>query len=348
MSVYMDRRYLSLRPYTPGEQPQEKKYIKLNTNENPYGPSPLVQKAIQNEASRLNLYSDPECGVFLRAFAGFLGVGEKQVFASNGSDEVLAFIFQAFAENGVAFADLTYGFYPVYADLYDVDVKVVPLKEDFTLCPEDYYNLGRTIVIANPNAPTGLAAGVQEIRGILEHNRGSLVVIDEAYVDFGSESTVSLLSEYDNLLIVGTFSKSRSLAGARLGYAVASEELIAGLNRIKFSFNPYNVNRMTLAAGAAAVGDNVWFEKARDEIVKTREFTIETLREMGFSCTDSKANFIFTRHPHKSGKEIFQKLREAGILVRRFDGERTADWLRVTVGTEDEMSEFISALREIE
>ncbi|MCL2539672.1 MAG: histidinol-phosphate transaminase [Oscillospiraceae bacterium] len=347
MSLYMDKKYRAIEPYTPGEQPTAGKFIKLNTNENPYGPSPEVQKAVEEEAKRLNLYSDPECGVFLSTLADYLNIGKKQVFASNGSDEVLAFVFQAFAEKGVAFADLTYGFYPVYAALYGVDAKLIPLTEDFTLRPDDYYNLEKTIVLANPNAPTGLAVGVSDLRGILEHNRGNLVVVDEAYVDFGAESAVCLLEDYDNLLIIGTFSKSRSMAGARLGYAAGSEELIASLNKIKFSFNPYNVNRMTLAAGAAALRDDAWFRNARDKIVLAREHTLRALREMGFICTDSKANFIFTRHPEKPGKGLFLGLREAGILVRRFDKERIADWLRISVGTMDDMNALITALRKI-
>ena len=344
---FMDKRYRGLRPYSPGEQPRDGGLIKLNTNENPFGPSPLALEAIRLESERINLYSDPECGVFLKALAKHFGVGEKQVFASNGSDEVLAFIFQAFAGSGAAFADLTYGFYPVYAGLYGVDVRIIPLREGFALEADDYYDLGRTIVIANPNAPTGLAVSREDIKRILERNRDSLVVVDEAYVDFGAESVVGLLSDFDNLLVVGTFSKSRSMAGARLGYAVSSEELIASLNLVKFSFNPYNVNRMTLAAGAAAIQDTAWFERARDAIVETRTRVLAELRGMGFICTDSKANFIFIRHPAKPGQELFAELRKAGILVRRFDNELIKDWLRVSIGSGDDMDAFTAALREI-
>ncbi len=347
MSRFLAKKFEGLKPYTPGEQPQNQKLIKLNTNESPFPPSPKAVEAAITEAKKLNLYSDPACRVFLSALSEHFGVGTEQVFASNGSDEVLAFLFQALSENGAAFADQTYGFYPVYCNLYGVIPKIIPLKDDFSIDPKDYYGLKETIFIANPNAPTGLALSLSEIRGILDHNLNTLVVIDEAYVDFGAESAVPLLKEYDNLLIVGTFSKSRSMAGARLGYAVGSEELIADLNRIKFSFNPYNVNRMTLAAAAAAIRDRAYFEAARDEIIKTRTDTIDALRKRGYLCTDSKANFIFVRNPDMPGKEIYQKLRERDILVRWFDIERIRDWLRITVGTREEMDALLAALKEI-
>jgi len=347
MSRFLDSRYKALSPYTPGEQPQQRKYIKLNTNESPFPPSPEVIEAVCNESKKLNLYSDPECGIFLNKFSDYLNVKSDQVFASNGSDEVLAIIFQALTENGVAFSDITYGFYPVYTRLYEVDTKIIPLREDFTIEPADYFDLKRTIIIANPNAPTGIALGCDEIELILKRNRDSLVVIDEAYVEFGAQTTLPLLNKYDNLLIVGTFSKSRSLAGARLGYAVANKELIADLNRIKFSINPYNVNRMTLVAGAAALNDDRYFRETRDKIITNREYFLAQIKTMGFRFTDSKANFIFTKHEKLDGRTIYRELREKGILVRWFDKERIKDWLRITIGNIDDMKAVIDALREI-
>lgn len=345
MSGFLCKRLAGLNPYVPGEQPKTGKYIKLNTNENPYPPSPKAVEAVCRQADNLRLYSDPDCAIFLDVLARHFGVGRDMVFASNGSDETLAFVFQAFTEKGAAFADITYGFFPVFCNLYNIDAKIVPLREDFSLAVQDYYDIDRTIVIANPNAPTGLAVNKNDIRGLLEHNKNNLVVVDEAYVDFGAESCVELVGEFDNLLIVGTFSKSYSLAGARLGYAVGCHELITALNRVKFSFNPYNVNSMTLAAGTASILDKEYFEYTRGEIIKTRILTSNLLRELGFSCTNSMANFIFTEHPDIRAEVIFQKLRESGVLVRWFNKKRISNYLRISVGTTDDMLFLIDALK---
>ena len=347
MSRFLNKNLAELKPYIPGEQPQTRKYIKLNTNENPFPPSPKTIAAALAELEKLNLYSDPECGLFREALAERFGVSKDMVFASNGSDETLAFIFQAFSENGAAFADITYGFLPVYCSLYGVNACIIPLRENFFLDITDYFNIGRTVFIVNPNAPTGLAVKLSDIRRLLECNPDNLLVIDEAYVEFGAESSVSLLSGYDNLLIVGTFSKSYSLAGARLGYAVGGKELISALNRVRYSFNPYNVNRMTIAAGAAAVRDAAYFDFTRGEVIKNREYATGALRKMGFQCTDSAANFIFTEHPDIRGEDLYFRLREAGILVRWFDKERINNYLRISVGTMEDMISLVETISKI-
>lgn len=345
MPQYLDARYRDIAPYTPGEQPVGQKLVKLNTNECPYPPAPAVAQAVYVEAQRLNLYSDPSCAEVIQPLAHTLGVTPQQVFVSNGSDETLAFLFQAFCPNGAAFADITYGFYPVYCHLYGVDAKIIPLREDFTLAPEEYYGLNRTIFIANPNAPTGLALSLAQIEQILQENTANLVVIDEAYVDFGAQSAIGLLSRYPNLVVVGTFSKSRAMAGARLGYAVASAEVIQDINRIKFSFNPYNVNRMTLAAGAATLANPAYFEECRQKVIATRQRIQQQLVELGWACTQSSANFLFAKHPSIAGQNVYIRLRQQGILVRWFNLPRIQNWLRISIGTDDEMDMLVQALR---
>ncbi len=347
MSKYLDSRFLQLEPYTPGEQLRSRKLIKLNTNESPFPPSPLVREAVQREIDALNLYPDITGGALPAGLARRFGVEAENVFLGNGSDEILAFIFQALCKNGVAFADISYGFYPVYAKLYGVSAEVIPLREDFRLAVEDYAGVGKTIVVANPNAPTGLALARREVEELLASNRENLVVIDEAYVDFGAESSVPLLEKYENLLVAGTFSKSRSLAGGRLGYALASRELIAGLERIRYSFNPYNINQMTLAAATAALCDEDYFRSCRDKIIETREKSIKQLTELGFLCTNSKANFIFTRHKTQPAKALYGKLKAQDILVRWFDLPRIRDYLRITVGANGEMDALLLALEKI-
>lgn len=347
VSRFLSRQYQNLNPYVPGEQPQDGRYIKLNTNENPFPPSLKAIEAVEEQSGKLYLYSDPECKVFLKPFARYLGVEDDMVFAGNGSDEVLSIIFQSFCEEYVAFADITYGFYNVYARINNLNCRKIPLREGFVLNPKDYYNLGCTIVIANPNAPTGMAISKEDVRGILEHNLNNLVVIDEAYVEFGAESALELLADYDNLLIVGTFSKSRSLAGARLGYAISNSEIIKDINRIKFSINPYNVNRMTLAAAAAALEDEEYFTKCKERIIRNREYTLNQLSRIGFSYTNSLANFIFVSHKKLQGKEIYQKLKERGILVRWFDIDSIKDYVRITIGKLDDMQKLIDTLEEI-
>lgn len=350
MSRFFTSKLAGLVPYTPGEQPANPRgWIKLNTNENPFPPSPLVLEALNRaETERLRLYSDPECRDFLDALAATYGVEPSQVIASNGSDETLAFCFQAFCERGAAFPDITYGFYTVFADLYGVPKQIVPLREDFSVAVADYEGLQQTLFVANPNAPTGLALSRAEIETLLLQNPDRLVVIDEAYVDFGAESATPLLSAHENLLIVGTFSKSRSLAGARLGFAVGSPALIADLNAVKFSFNPYNVNRLTLAAGRAALADEDYFERCSRAVCHNRERTSAQLASLGFTLTDSKANFLFAKCPDGlSGKNYFDGLRARDILVRRWDAPRIADWLRITVGTAEQMDALVAATKEI-
>lgn len=350
MSRFLSERLAGLSVYTPGEQPKNRKYIKLNTNESPYPPSPAVLEVLnRGEAEALRLYPDPECGALKAAIAKEYGVGTENVFVSNGSDESLSFAFMAFCDerHGIVFPDITYGFYPVYAKLYGVPYEEIPLRADLTLAPADYMSVGRNVVIANPNAPTGLAIPEDEIEKIVRSNPDHVVMIDEAYVDFHGEGCISLTRKYSNLLVIRTFSKSRQLAGARLGYAIGDAALIEDLERIKFSTNPYNINRLSMAAGIAAMEDRDYFKTCRDEIVRTRKYTVRELRRLGFDVTDSRANFVFAKHPCMSGEEIYTKLREAGILVRHFSLPRIADYNRITVGTPAEMEEMIRVLEGI-
>lgn len=347
MSRFLNPMYASLAPYQPGEQPQGQNFIKLNTNENPYPPSPLVAKAVNNEIEWLQLYNDPTSSEVTMELARTLGVTPEQVMITNGSDEALAFIFQGLCPQGAVFADITYGFYPVYCQLYGVRPYVIPLREGFVLEPKDYYHGEGTVVLANPNAPTGLALSLKQIDGILSENVDNLVVVDEAYVDFGAETAVPLLKQYDNLMVVGTFSKSRSMAGARLGYVVSNPSLISDLQRIRFSFNPYNVNRMTQAAAIAALKDSLYFENCCKKIIDTRENTLETLERFGFETTDSEANFVFVRHPEIPGEILYKMLREEGILVRWFNLPRISNYLRISVGTDEQMNGLFCALEKI-
>ena len=350
MSRFLTETLQALEPYVPGEQPQDMQYIKLNTNENPYPPSPKVVKAVNSgEVEKLRLYSDPECRQLLAAVAESYGIRPTQVMTGNGSDENLFFAFRAFCDesHGVTFADVTYGCYGVWADLMHLPVKKVPLKADFSLDPADYYHAGCTVVIANPNAPTGLALSVSQVETLLRQNPDNVVIIDEAYVDFGAESCVPLIDKYDNLLVVQTCSKSRSLAGARLGFAFGSEALIADLNRVKFSLNPYNINRLTLLAGAAAVKDKAYFDRCCRAIMDTRAWTVEQLKALGFECTDSVTNFLFVRTDKMEGGALYAALKSRGILVRHFGAARISDWLRITIGTPQQMQALVDTLREI-
>ncbi len=347
MSRFLHPRFLHLTPYVPGEQPTGRKWIKLNTNENPYPPGPTVGMAVSETMSSLQLYPEITSESVVKPLAHFLGVNSEQVFVANGSDEVLAFIFWALCPNGAAFADITYGFYEVYSDMYGVDKTVVPLRDDFSIQVQDYQHLNKTIFIANPNAPTGLALTCLEIEQIVSSNKNNLVVVDEAYVAFGAETAVPLLEKYDNLLIVGTFSKARSLAGARLGYAAGSSQLIQDLNRMKFGFNPYNVNTMTLAAARASLEDRAYYESCVERVCKTRDKTTKELELLGFVCTNSLANFLFITHPTYKAEELFLALRDNGILVRWFNKARIENHLRVSVGTEEEMADFVQAMQNI-
>jgi histidinol-phosphate aminotransferase len=350
MSRFFNRSLDRLVPYTPGEQPQDQQYVKLNTNESPYPPSPGVIAALNaREAADLRLYSDPEAKVLKAVLAERYSVEPANIFVGNGSDEALSFAFLAYAADGrgAAFADITYGFYPVFAELYHIPVRIVPLKEDFTLDPEDYYGLHRTIVIANPNAPTGLALSRAQVEGILQANPDCVVVLDEAYVDFGGESCVSLTGRYPNLLVVQTYSKSRSMAGARLGYAIGDAALIQDLETIKFSTNPYNVNRLTLKAGQAALEDTAYFDRTRAAIVDTRAWTKQQLEQRGFAVLDSRSNFLFASTDRKDGGTLYKELKKNGILVRHFDAPRIQNWLRITIGTPEQMQTFMETLDKI-
>ena len=351
MSRFLSSKYLSLEAYTPGEQPRDMKYIKLNTNESPYPPSKRVVDALSSEeVLRLNLYSDPTCRALKTSIAELYGVEYENVFVSNGSDDILNFSFMAFCEGEkrrVKFPEISYGFYSVYADLHGVSYKAIPLKDDFSIDIADYMGNDATVVIANPNAPTGIALTLDEVESIVKANPDNLVLIDEAYVDFGGESAIELTEKYSNLLVVCTFSKSRSLAGARLGFAIANKEIIADLEKIKYSTNPYNINRLSLIAGEMAIRDNDYYMDNCKRIIKTREYTQERLVELGFEVTDSKANFIFAKSDKIGGKELYLKLKERGILVRHFDKEKIRDYNRITVGTQEEMEALISAITEI-
>ncbi|MBE7021353.1 MAG: histidinol-phosphate transaminase [Ruminococcaceae bacterium] len=349
MSKYLSKRFDKLTPYIPGEQPKISNLIKLNTNESPFPPSPKAIAEAEIELSRLNLYSDPECTVLLKKLSEILGVKEEQVIATNGSDEILNFAFMAYCDNntGVVFPDITYGFYKVFAELYNLEYKEIPLKDDLSIDYRDYLNAGKTIFIANPNAPTGIYLGLDKIEEILKSNPDNIVVIDEAYVDFGNESAVKLINKYNNLLVTGTFSKSRSMAGARLGFGVASKEIIKDLQAIRYSTNPYNVNRMTLAAGYGVLCDEEYTKSNLKEVIYNRDYLSDELKKLGFKMTDSTANFIFTKHEKISGELLYNKLRERNILVRYFNKEKISDYLRITIGTKDEMDKLIKNIKEI-
>ena len=349
MSRFFSKKYDKLTPYTPGEQPRERKYIKLNTNESPFAPSEAVVARVAEAARNLQLYSDPTCRALHEKLSEVLGVESCEVLCTNGSDEILNFAFMAFCDEAhpAAFADITYGFYSVFAELNGVPYETIPLREDFSIGVEDYLGIGKTIFIANPNAPTGIALSPLEIEKILVSNPDNVVVVDEAYVDFGGESCIPLIKKYKNLLVTGTFSKSRSMAGARLGFGVACPELIADLNTIKYSTNPYNVNSMTMAAGIAMLEDEETTKKNCATIMENRAYAAEEMKTLGFLMTDSKTNFLFAMHPEVDGGEIYKKLRERGILVRHFTAPRIAAYNRITVGSRAEMEALVVALKEI-
>lgn len=351
MSRFLSERYAAIEPYTPGEQPQTAGLIKLNTNESPFPPSPKVIKALNEaEVSKLNLYSDPDTREVIDAIAERFGVNKNQVLMGNGSDEILAFAFEAFcdAAHQPCFADITYGFYPVFCELYNLKPEIIPLDEDLSIDPSDYFNKNRPIFIANPNAPTGRALSLEQIESILAANKDSIVLIDEAYVDFGAESAISLIDTYDNLIVCRTFSKSYNLAGARLGFAISNPEVIADMCKMKFSFNPYNINRLSIIAGREAMRDKDYFENCMSEIIKNREYTVAELQKKGFTMPESKANFIFAKHETLSGADYYKKLRERNILVRYFaDKERIKDHVRITIGSKEQMDALIKATDEI-
>ncbi len=349
MSKFLNERISSLTPYEPGEQPKQREYIKLNTNESPFPPSKKCLELAKEQAKLSHLYPDPNCTELTRLVALELGVKESQVILTNGSDEVLNFAFMAYCDQDrpAVYSDITYGFYKVFAKLNGIESKVIPLKEDFSIDVDDFIKEQGTIIIANPNAPTGLLLSLSEIEKILKSNRDRVVIIDEAYIDFGGESAVKLIDKYDNLLVTQTFSKSRSLAGARLGFGVANENLIADLMRIKYSTNPYNVNRLTMAMGMGAILDKEYFNKNCKDIIKNREKTKLDLEKLGFYVTDSKANFLFAKTDKIDGKNLYLRLKEKGVLVRHFDTDRIREYIRITVGNSDQMKKFIKAVCDV-
>ena len=348
MSRFLHPQYAGLEAYTPGEQPRDRQYIKLNTNESPYPPSPAVLAALtEQDLADLRLYSDPE-GTALRAkLAELYGVEAGQVFLSNGSDDILNFAFMAFGADGAVFPALTYSFYPVFANLHGVAYETVPLREDFTLDVAEMQGKGKLTVFPNPNAPTGIALPLDQVEAIVAAHPDHVVVVDEAYVDFGADSAVPLLQRYENLLVVMTYSKSRSMAGARLGFALGSRALIQDLEKLKYSTNPYNVNRLTLKLGQAAVDSDGYFREKAREIMATRERTARALRAMGFTLPDSQANFLFVAHPKVAGETLYRKCKEKGVLIRHFSDPAIAAYNRVTIGTPAEMEAFLAVVQTI-
>lgn len=344
----LEKNIRRVEPYVPGEQPQNK-VIKLNTNENPYPPAPGVQKLLHSmEADRLRLYPDPAAGPLVRALAEYYHVGEDQVFAGVGSDDVLALCFLTFFNSGkpIYFPDITYSFYKVWAELYRIPYEQKELDRQFRLVPEDYYGDNGGVIFPNPNAPTGIYEELSVIEDIIAHNRDVIVIVDEAYVDFAGESAVSLIDRYENLIIVQTFSKARSMAGMRIGYAISNPKLIRYLNDVKYSFNSYTMNQTSLLCGVEAVKDKRYFEECVEKIVRTREWTLEELKKLGFVCMDSKANFIFAMHPEYEAKELFEALKDRDIYVRYWGSRRIEQYLRITVGTREEMEVFLAFLKD--
>ena len=349
MSRYFSEKYLDLEPYVPGELPKNRQEIELNTNENPYPPLQEVADAVAEESLKLNLYSDPDSSELRKALAENLEVPEEQLIVTNGSDEVLNFAFMAFCDDHIpaVFPDVTYGFYPVFAQINRIPYREIPLKEDFTIDISKMFQVAGTLFIANPNAPTGIALKRSEIEQILQSNTYNVVVVDEAYVDFGAESCLPLVETYDNLLVTRTFSKSRSLAGARLGFGIAQPELIADLNAVRNSTNPYNVNRLTAAAGIACLQRDDYNMENCLKIIETRTWSERALKDLGFEMTTSRTNFLFARHPDISGEELYKQLKKRGILIRHFSGERVSDYNRITIGTPKQMEKLAEAIKEI-
>ncbi len=349
MSKFFSEKYAALTPYTPGEQPRDMQYVKLNTNESPFPPSPRAVEFAKAEAEKCMLYSDPTCDALVTKAAQYYGLEKDEILFTNGSDEILNFAFMAFCdgEHPAVFADITYGFYRVFADVNNVPYREIPLKDDFSIDPADYFGAKGTIFIANPNAPTGLCLPLTDIEAIVRENPDHIVVVDEAYVDFGGESALPLIRKYDNLLVTQTFSKSRSMAGARLGFGAGNKALIADLNAIKYSTNPYNVNRMTMAMGLGSILDDETFRANCRAIMDAREWTTGRLRQMGFAVIDSMTNFVFAKHERVSGDEIYAYLRKNGVLVRHFDAPRLKDYNRITIGSMQDMRALVSALEGI-
>ena len=350
MSRFLNGGYGSLKPYVPGEQPQTSGLVKLNTNESPFPPSPKVIEAISAaEAEKLNRYPDPEETALIRAASGACGLPCDMIMAGNGSDELLAFSFMIFQGGGgkVYFPDISYGFYKVFAETFGASPRMIATGDDLMINAEDYSGLDGMIVLANPNAPTGAAISRADVEKILKTNGDNLVLIDEAYVNFGAESSLQLTLEYDNLLVIQTFSKDRNLAGARIGLAFGDKEIIGDLKKIKYSFNPYNLNRLSILAGVAAINDKEYYEICLGKIKKTRKEFVKNMEGMGFSVIPSFANFVFARHDKISGADYYRELRRKNILVRHFDDARIDDYVRITIGKDEEMEALIAATKQI-
>ena len=346
MSTYLSKRFLGIAAYVPGEQPQDRSYIKLNTNESPFSPSPAVLATLNAEqTARLNLYPDPDAREAGAAISRQFGLQPENIILGNGSDELLAFAFQAFCDESVpaVYADITYGFYSVFARINCIASRVIPLDAALNLVPREYYKAGGTIFIANPNSPTGRAVPLESIETIIRENCDKIVVVDEAYVAFGAQSAVPLIAKYDNLIVVHTMSKSKNLAGARIGYALADSALIADLNIMKFSFNPYNVSRLSLLAAIAAINDEAYYNECVEKLIKTREQTATELQNRGFEVLPSKSNFLFAKPGFTSGEDYYLSLKKRGVLVRHFATELIKDYVRITIGSDEQMRELLTA-----
>ena len=336
-------------PYVPGEQPKKEKMIKLNTNENPYPPAPGVKDVLTSfDTDRLRLYPDPKIEKLTDAIAERYGLNSNQVFVGVGSDDVLAMCFMTFFNSNrpILFPDITYSFYDVWAEEFRIPYKQIPLDRNFTIRPEDYAGENGGIVFPNPNAPTGKLLPLEDVERIISQNPDVIVIVDEAYIDFGGTSALPLIDKYDNVLVVQTFSKSRSMAGMRIGYAMAQPELIKYLNDVKYSFNSYTMDQLTLALGKASVEDREYFKQTTDKIIRTREWTKEELKKLGFLFEDSKSNFVFVTHPNVSAKQLFENLKKENVYVRYFaKPERISNYLRITIGTDEEMQNLVSFLK---
>ncbi len=344
-----EQNFRRVEPYVPGEQPKEEGIIKLNTNENPYPPAKEVFDVLKNYNGELErLYPDPTSDVLVSALADWYGVEKEQIFSGVGSDDVLAIAFMTFfnSKKPILFPDITYSFYEVWADLFQIPYERPALKEDFHIDPRDYDKENGGVIIANPNAPTSLCENLDFLRDILDHNQDVVVIVDEAYIDFGGQSALPLLKEYENLLVVQTFSKSRSMAGARIGFAIGSKSLIKAMNDVKYSFNSYTMNRLSLCMGVASLSNRNYFEQCVEKIVEVREWTSKELTKLGFTCLPSATNFLFVTRKDGMASELFAYLKTKKIYVRYFNKERINDYLRITIGTKEEMEQFICEVKQ--
>lgn len=348
MSRFLNSKYNTLKPYAPGEQPQNPGLIKLNTNESPFPPSPKVIEAITAlEMNKLRLYPDPESSMLVKAISKYYDIPKNRITVGNGSDELLAFSFMLFQNENrkIYFPDITYGFYKVYAEVFGANAEVKPLDDNLMIDPKDYCNVDGTIVIANPNSPTGAVLSLDDIEKILKANKNNLVIIDEAYVNFGADTSVPLIDKYDNLLVIQTFSKDRNLAGARIGMAFGHEEVIKDLNKMKYSFNPYNVNRFSMLAGTASIEDKAYFDACTETIQQTRQEFVKDMEALGFFIVPSLANFVLVKHHQISGADYYQVLKDKNILARHFENERIKDYVRITIGQKEDMDALVSATK---